>query len=65
MRPLTAHQAKQNGAAESARYYSLGLPSWADPPAGASASRSGATRKPGWPRQLVRNMRHHATGIGR
>ena len=62
MRLLTSHEARHAGPAPHAPYYSLGLPAWAAPRTGASASGSASARKPALAQRVVHHMRSHSTG---
>jgi hypothetical protein len=65
MRLLTTHEARHAGPAPQAQYYSLGLPAWAAPTTGPSASGSGSARKPDLAQRVLHHMRSHPTGAER
>jgi hypothetical protein len=64
MRLFTTHQATCPRPAAAARYYSLGLPASASPPAGGPPGAR-AARERSRARQTLRQIRHQPTGIQR
>ena len=65
MRLLTTHGAGHAGAAPQPPYYSLGLPAWAAPGTGPSASGSSSARKPDLAQRVLHHMRSQPTSAER
>lgn len=65
MRLITSHETTRSTPAPPARCYSLALPAWAAPTVGGATSDSRATLRTDLARQVLRQMRSHATGTER